>query len=150
MDALDPRPALIEALLEACGTSGSIVSYYKQFETARIEELAEFSPRYREALLALNARMVDPLPVIRDFVYDNGFRGSFSLKAVAPALLGDESSYEGMMVSDGIAAQRAFAEIISDGVSPDRKSELVNASLEYCGKDTLVMVHLVKFLFGQV
>ena len=62
-------------------------------------------------------RIVDPLPVIRDHVYDNAFGGSFSLKAVAPALLGEDHSYEGMQVSNGTAAQRAFDELISDQTS---------------------------------
>lgn len=144
----DPRPALITALLAACGTTGSIIAYYGKFESSRIEELAEFSPTHREALLALIDRIVDPLPVLRDAVYDNAFGGSFSLKKVAPALLGEAQSYADMTVSDGGAAQRAYAEMISAKTSAERKSILRNGLLEYCKKDTLVMVELVNWMLA--
>lgn len=148
-DSSDPRPQLISHLLDACGTEGSIVSYYAQFESARISELAEFSPEQQAPLIKLNARMVDPLPLIREFVYDEQFHGSFSLKDVGPALLGTTFSYQGMLVNDGSAAQRAFEEIINNNTSASRKGELMNASLEYCRKDTLVMVELYKWLMAH-
>ncbi len=142
----DPRPALIDALLAACGDRGSIIAYFGKFESSRIAELAEFSPEHRDALLALIDRIVDPLPVLREAVYDNAFAGSFSLKKVAPALLGAEQSYAGMAVADGGAAQRAFAEMIADKTSAERKQVLRDGLLEYCKKDTLVMVELVRWM----
>lgn len=145
-DKSDPRPILIPKLLEACGMQGSIVAYYGQFETSRISEMAEYSKEHREQLESLAARIVDPLPVIRDFVYDDLFAGSFSLKKVAPAILGEASSYDGMVVDNGTAAQRAFEEIINEKTDPSRRQRLIEASLEYCHKDTLVMVELVKWL----
>jgi hypothetical protein len=148
-DKSDPRPALIPKLIEACGKVGSIVSYYAQFESGRISEMAEFSSAHKNDLEALLERIVDPLPIVRDFIYDNAFHGSFSLKVVAPSLLGEEASYEGMLIGEGMAAQKAFEEIIDPKTSAGRKAELVKASLEYCGKDTLVMVELVKWLHLQ-
>lgn len=145
----DPRPALISALLNACGDHGSIVAYFSQFEIDRIQALAEFSPIHSSALERLIARMVDPLPIIRECVYDIGFSGSFSLKRVAPALLGAEQSYEGMLVGNGQDAQRGYEELISPTISPERKRELKDAMLEYCKKDTYVMIELVKWLFAQ-
>ncbi len=145
----DPRPALIKALLAACGTCGSIVAYYGKFESSRIMELAEFSPADAEALLALTERIVDPLPIFRADVYDNAFAGSFSLKYVAPAILGDEQSYAGMTVANGGEAQRAFEKIIAPTTTPERKRELEVALLDYCRKDTLVMADLVKWLYRQ-
>jgi hypothetical protein len=142
----EPRLNLIENLLNACGTEGSIVSYYAQFEAARISELAEFCPEKKDQLLKLIDRMVDPLPLIRDFIYDELFQGSFSLKNVGPALLGDSFSYDDMIVRDGTAAQRAFEEIINIKTSQVRKNDLIQASLDYCNKDTLIMVELYKWL----
>lgn len=147
-DKLDPRPALIEKLLAACGQHGTIVAYYAQFEIARIKELADFSKSHADQLLALIQRFKDPLPLIRDSIYDNGFQGSFSLKAVAPSLLGQKFSYEGLVVQNGMAAQRAFEEIISDFTTLDRKQILIKAMLEYCKQDTFVMVQLVSFLLS--
>lgn len=146
-DSTDPRPALIQNLIEACSGDGSIVAYYSTFEKQRIEELAEYSTPHQEQLSNLLSRFVDPLPIFRECVYDNGFAGSFSLKTVAPSILGESHSYDGMLVDNGTAAQRAFEEIINPSTPVIRRQELITASLEYCKKDTLVMVELVKWLY---
>lgn len=148
-DASDPRTKLIPLLLEACEGKGSIVAYYSTFEAKRISELAEYSKKHRKELEGLLPRFVDPLPIFREFVYDNAFEGSFSLKAVAPAILGEDQSYDGMLVADGSSAQRAFEEIINPKTESERREQLITASLEYCKKDTLVMVDLVKWLMNQ-
>lgn len=143
----DPRPNLIPALLAACGDDGSIVSYYAAFEKKRIEEMAEFSPAHRSQLLSLLPRFVDPLEIIRAHVYDPAFGGRFSLKAVAPALIGDSMSYKGMNVADGGAAQRAFTEMVS--TSPARREEIRRDLLQYCKQDTLAMVETVNWLLTR-
>lgn len=145
----DPRPTLIPALLKACQSIGSIVAYFGRFESERIQELAAYSPEHSAALLALTERIVDPLPIIRDAVYDNAFNGSFSLKKVAPALLGENHSYKDMDVADGGAAQRAFEKMILPSASLNEKDQLEKALLEYCKKDTQVMVELVKWIYQQ-
>lgn len=146
----DPRPTLIPALLAACGKQGSIVAYFGRFESERIQALADYSPKDQDALMRLVARIVDPLPIIRDAVYDNAFTGSFSLKKVAPALLGASHSYNNMPIANGNDAQRAFEELISLNTSANRKIILTKTMLEYCRKDTIVMVELVKWLYNQV
>lgn len=145
----DPRPTLIPALLAACGTEGSIVAYFGKFETDRIKEMADYSAEHSAALLALTERIVDPLPIFRAAVYDNAFAGSFSLKYVAPAILGAEQSYTGMTVANGGDAQRAFEAIISPKTAPERRLALEKGLLEYCEKDTLVMVDLVRWMMAQ-
>lgn len=145
----DPRLSLITALLDACGTEGSIVAYYSKFEAGQIKALADYSPKHSDALLKLCERLVDPLDIIKESVYDNAFNGSFSLKKVAPALLGQEHSYKDMDVADGGAAQRAFNELIDSNTPSARKKKIKEAMLEYCKKDTLVMVELVKWLKNQ-
>lgn len=158
----DPRPYLIPELISACEKQGSIIAYYAQFELARIKALTDYCDyEYQEnksaslskkwqdlsqSLLQLMPRLVDPLPIIRDHIYDPAFAGSFSLKKVAPALLGSEYSYHHMFVSQGDEAQRAFEEYIFPHTSLERKQLLRDALLEYCKKDTLVMVDLIKWL----
>ena len=142
----DPRPTLVPALLKACGEEGSVVAYYAQFESNCIRDLEEFSPADRERLESLRKRLVDPLPLIREAVYDAQFKSSFSIKSVGPALLGKTFSYESMDVGDGGAAQRAFKALLRPETPPPRKESLKRSLLEYCGKDTFVMVELVKWL----
>ena len=149
-DISDPRPSLIPKLIEDCGAEGVVVAYYARFEKERMMEMATSFPQFKEQLESICSRLVDPLPIIRDFVYDVGFNGSFGLKNVAPALLGKEHGYDGMLVADGGAAQRAFEEIIDPKTNQIRKKELTLGILEYCKKDTLVMVELVRWLFKQV
>ncbi len=146
----DPRPFLIQKLIEDCGAEGVVVAYFSQFEKQRMMEMAESFPKFKEQLESICSRLVDPLPIIRDFVYDVGFNGSFGLKNVAPAILGKEHGYDGMLVADGGGAQRAFEEIIDPKTNEIRKKELTLGILEYCKKDTLVMVELVRWLFKQI
>ncbi len=49
---------------------------------------------------------------------------------------------------DGTAAQRAFEEMINC-TDTKRKEKLRQGMLEFCQKDTLVMVEMVKWLFQQ-
>jgi len=146
--ASDPRPTLIPALLAACGEHGSIVAYYGKFEAERIQALADYSPEHTDALTALINRIVDPLPEIRSHVYDPAFAGSFSLKRVAPALLGEAGRYEGMTIANGGDAQRAFEELIAPATSAAKKEMIKQAMLDYCEKDTFVMVELIRWLQG--
>lgn len=144
----DPRPALIQALIDAIGNQGSVVAYNKGFEGACLSELAKFSPEHSSALIGIRDRLVDPLPVIREAVYDREFRGSFSIKKVAPALLGQSMSYEGMEVADGGAAQLAYARLTSGALSEAERASLKQAMLDYCRRDTIAMVNLVEWLRG--
>jgi len=146
----DPRPALIPALLAACQQQGSVVAYFSKFEAERIQALADFSPTHYDVLMQLIDRLVDPLPIIRDAVYDNAFQGSFSLKNVAPAILGTQYGYDGMQVANGNDAQRAFQALISPSISIQEKTSIKNAMLDYCKKDTEVMLELVKWLYNQI
>ncbi len=145
-DGAHPGEALVRALLQAVGTEGSVVAYSMSYEARCIEDLAKAYPKQAKALRAIVPRLVDPLPIVRAAVYDREFRGSFSIKAVAPAILGQELSYDGLAVPDGTAAQIAFEELISPETPTRRKVELKRGMLEYCKQDTFAMVKLVEWL----
>ena len=149
-DQSDPRRALIESLIKACQGDGAVVAYFAKFEGERLLEMADFSPEHAAELLQIRERLVDPLPLLRESVYDPRFGDSFSIKSVGPALLGDRFDYSQLKVGDGGAAQRAFEELISDKTPPMRKNELKGALLLYCQQDTYVMVELVRWLFNQI
>lgn len=142
----DPRPGLIPALIESCAGEGNLVAYFAKFEKDCLHALAEFSPIHREKLLALAGRLVDPLPLLREYVYDPEFACSFSLKAVAPALLGRQYSYSEMAVNDGSAAQRAFLELVHQ-TDQGRRKDLRGDMLAYCRQDTQALYQLVSWLF---
>jgi hypothetical protein len=143
----DPRPAIAEAVVEACAGAKTIVAYNAGFERRCIEHLAEHVPARREALLDVTRRLVDLLPIVRENVYHPEFRGSFSLKAVAPALV-EGASYGDLEIADGGSAAAALESLLlaAEAIPPRERARLRARLLEYCAQDTLVMVKLVERL----
>ena len=145
MDNGDPRPAFISSLCEALGDRGSIVVYNEQFESQRLWELAGWLPEYTQRIRDIQSRLWDLLPVVRNHVYHPAFGGSFSLKAVLPALV-PEMTYEGMEVPNGQAAGLAWQAMIAGNSSEAERQAKRKALLDYCGQDTLALVRLVEKL----
>lgn len=138
----DPSKAFANALIAACGERGPIFVYNAGFETTRIRELSERFPRLAKPLLALNKRVVDLLPVARDHYYHPSQQGSWSIKAVLPALCPDldYKSLDG--VQNGGMAMDAFVEALASQTSKTRKAEIEQQLLAYCALDTYAMVRL--------
>lgn len=146
LDSGDPRTAFIASLCEALGEdNGSIVVYNEQFESQRLWELAGWLPAYTDRIRRIQSRLWDLLPVVRNHVYHPAFGGSFSLKAVLPALV-PEMTYEGMEVPNGQAAGLAWESMISNRVTDSERRAKQKALLEYCGQDTLALVKLLEAL----
>ena len=138
----DPSRAFAEALIAACGERGPIFVYNAGFETARVRELSERFPRIAEDLLALNERVVDLLPVAREHYYHPSQQGSWSIKAVLPALCPD-LNYDNLDgVQNGGMAMDAFLEALAPETSAARKAEIESQLLAYCALDTYAMVRL--------
>ena len=145
----DPSKPLARALIAACGKRGPVFVYFAGFETARIRELAECYPALAKPLLAINARVVDLLPIARNRYYHHSQQGSWSIKAVLPAAI-PELSYDTLDgVRDGGSAMEAFGEAIQPGTTAARKDELKRQLLNYCRLDTLAMVRLWQFFIGR-
>jgi predicted RecB family nuclease len=145
-DSDDPRTPFISSLCEALGDSdGSIIVYNEQFESQRLWELASWLPAYTDRIRGLRRRLWDLLPVVRKHVYHEAFGGSFSLKAVLPALVPD-MTYEGMEIPDGQAAGLAWEALISGTCSDAERQQKRKALLDYCGQDTLALVRLLESL----
>jgi hypothetical protein len=145
LDGSDPRHAFISSLSEALGQSGSIVVYNEQFESQRLWELAGWVPEHTQRIRDIQRRLWDLLPVVRNHVYHPAFGGSFSLKAVLPALVPD-MTYEGMEVPNGQAAGLAWGQMIGGICSESARQAKRKALLDYCGQDTLAMVKLLAAL----
>jgi hypothetical protein len=145
----DPRKKLIEAMLKSLGKQGSIVAYHKSFETTAIKNLAKFDKSNRDALLALVERFVDPLPIFRAHVYHQEFRGSFSIKNVAPALIGEKMNYDNLEIGDGGTAQSMALKVMFGKIALKEKEKIIKDLLIYCKQDTEAMVEIVKWLMKQ-
>jgi len=145
MDGADPRAAFLSSLCEALGERGSIVVYNQKFEEQRICELAEWLPDYANRVEEIKARLWDLLPAMRNYVYHPAFAGSFSLKAVLPALV-PGLTYEGMEVSNGQAAGLAWRSLIQVGLDDVQREKIKNGLLAYCSQDTLGLHRIVEAL----
>lgn len=145
----DPSRAFAESLIAVCGNSGPVFVYNAGFEGARIKELAERFPEFASALLAIKERLVDLHPITKANYYHPSQHGSWSIKAVLPAVAPD-LSYEALEgVQNGGMAMAAYLEAIHPDTVPALKVDIEQQLLAYCGLDTFAMVRLWQFLAGR-
>jgi hypothetical protein len=85
---------------------------------------------------------------MRNHVYHPAFAGSFSLKAVLPALV-PEMTYEGMAVANGTDAGIAWESLVGGRLSEPEREDARRALLDYCGQDTLALVKLLERLVSK-
>ena len=78
-------------------------------------------------------------------VFLPAFQGSYSMKAVLPALVPD-MTYAGMAVANGDDAQNAYKALLSGKLPPAEAAQLKKDLLCYCGQDTLAMVKVLTCL----
>ena len=142
-DDSDPRPELIERLLESLGNKGSIC-VYSSFERTQIKALAATFPEYAHTLDAIATRLVDLHQIVRGNYYHPGFRGSFSLKFVVPAVA-PHLSYDDLEVADGQMASVWYDRALSSADSGQQRRIFDNLRA-YCARDTLATVELRKAL----
>jgi Domain of unknown function(DUF2779) len=145
----NPDHAFAQALVAVCGTSGPVFVYNAGFEGARIRELAERFPEIAASLMAIKDRLVDLHPITKAHYYHPSQHGSWSIKAVLPAVAPDLSYNALNGVKDGGMAMEAFMEAIHHDTTSARKSEINQQLLAYCGLDTFAMVRLWQFLAGR-
>ena len=140
----DPREAFASSLLGAVAPEGDILVYHT-YEKTITRQLAESLPHYQKALTALSERYVDLLQVVRANYYHPEFHGSFSLKAVLPAIVPD-LSHADLEVREGSVASLYYARMLDPEVEETERASMRQALLAYCERDTLAMVRVVETL----
>ena len=145
----DPSRYFAEALIKVCGKVGPIFVYNAGFEGARISELAKRFGKLSSELLAIKERLVDLHPITKANYYNPSQRGSWSIKAVLPAIAPDLSYAALQGVQNGGMAMEAYLEAIHADTLAERKAEIEEQVLAYCGLDTFAMVRLWQFLAGR-
>ena len=73
--------AMLEALSQALGPSGSVISWHKSYENTRNREMAAQFPEYARFLEDLTERTVDLEDIFKTGYVDIAFRGSTSIKS---------------------------------------------------------------------
>lgn len=145
--ALDPRRDFVETLLDALSGSDDPILVYSDFEKRTLRAMAALFPEQAENLDALVKRLVDLLPVVRNYIYHPAFEGSASIKYVAPALV-PHLSYSNLDgIAEGAGASAAFARMAAGTLGPDESAiELRTQLLKYCELDTLALVEVHRAL----
>jgi hypothetical protein len=143
----DPRPQLAAALVGALDGAATVLAWNASFEKGCLEVLADSSPEHASALREASNKTEDLLPVVRNHLYHPDFRGSFSIKAVVPALL-PQMSYDDLDVSDGQAASFLLEGLLCRpaNLSAQGRHSLRKHLEAYCTHDTAVMAELFNFL----
>lgn len=145
----NPSERLADALVRACGSEGVIFAYNAGFERGVILALAEQFPALAGALRGIAERLVDLLPVAREHFYHPRQKGSWSIKAVLPAIAPDLRYQDLEGVQHGGMAQEAYLEAIRPETEADRRQTLRDQLERYCELDTWAMVRLWQFFTGR-
>ena len=142
----DARPPLAEAMVRAT-TPATRVVMYTPFEKTRIRELQLAVPGLATELAALEAKLIDLHPVVKNCVYHPGFKGSFSLKYILTPLV-PELTYNDLVIVDGMVASVEIARLlfVADKIPKHERDRVRQELLDYCQRDTWAMVKLVERL----
>ena len=111
--------------------------------------MAERFPLLQRPLLAINTRVVDLLPIARRHFYHPSQHGSWSIKAVLPAIASDLRYDQLDGIQDGGMAMNAYLEAIHPATTAARKHEIRRQLLDYCCLDTVALVRLWQSFSGR-
>jgi predicted RecB family nuclease len=145
----DPRREFSETLLGVSEQFPGTILAWSRFEEEVIRDMAELFPDLAERLIALVYRIVDLLQIVRDHVVHPDFQGSYSMKAVAPAVAPD-LSYGDLDIADGGEASAAFYRLVADPTQfPEAREGLRQSLLRYCQRDTLALARVHEWLIQE-
>ena len=142
----DARPKLAAAMVRATAGADRVVTY-TGFEKTRIRELQQAVPDLAAELAALEAKLIDLHPVVKNCVYHPDFLGSFSLKYILTPLV-PELTYDDLVIVDGRVASVEIARLlfVADKIPRHERDRVRRDLLNYCERDTWAMVKLVERL----
>ena len=95
-------------------------------------------------LRAIEARLLDLLPVVRSGFYHPEFRGSFSIKNVI-AVLVPGAGYHDLAIADGRTAAARYLLALGCG-DPQERNQTFEDLRAYCARDTLALARLHEVL----
>lgn len=141
-----PELELLDSLTKHIGKTGSVIVWYKPFETTRNNEMAETYKQYANFLVDINDRVFDLMEIFSKQLFIHpGFMGSSSIKKVLPVIV-PEFSYKGMDIQSGDVAAIRWYDAIAGNVSQNQAEKTFDSLIKYCGLDTLAMVKIYEKL----
>ena len=110
-----------------------------------MNDLITVYPQYENEINKIISRLKDlMIPFQKKWYYTPEMKGSYSIKAVLPALV-PELSYQDLEIKEGGTASTVFAQMVNDEFEGDYEKTR-HALLEYCKLDTLAMVEIYRTL----
>jgi hypothetical protein len=145
----DPRRGCAEEMLRVLRGVPVVFVYNASFERSRIRELAERFPDLADDLSSIAAALVDLLPLVKQHYYHRDMRGSYSLKAVLPAMLGLDPYADLEGIQGGALAQMVCYEALQPETTPVRRQQIAAQLRAYCRLDTWSSVAVAYVLQGK-
>ncbi|CAN5666969.1 DUF2779 domain-containing protein [soil metagenome] len=144
-----PTPELLASLQKNIGDTGSVIVWYKVFETGRNTEMGKAFPEYAEFLDGINNRVFDLMDIFSKQHYvHHDFKGSSSIKYVLPVLV-PEFSYKEMDIQNGLVASIRWYDAVMGNMTADEAKHTFDSLLKYCSLDTLAMVKIYGYLVKE-
>ncbi len=144
-EGTDPRRAVAERLCADIPADGCVLAYNMSFEKKVLQDLADTFPDLADHLLAVKNNIRDLMvPFSKGYYYSEAMKGSWSIKAVLPALFPDdpELDYHALEgIHHGGEASAAFANLAAH--TPEEIADIRKNLLRYCRLDTLAMVKVL-------
>ena len=142
---IDPREGFVKQLIQDCGTVGDILVYNIGFEKGKLNDLIDLYPHYENEISSIIARLKDlMIPFQKKWYYTPAMKGSYSIKAVLPALV-PELSYQDLEISEGGTASNTFYQMVTGEFHGDIEQTRKDL-LEYCKMDTYAMFKILEKL----
>lgn len=142
---IDPRDKFVKQLIEDCGIKGDVLVYNIGFERGKLNDLINLYPQYQPQIQSIIERLKDLMtPFQQRWVYTPQMRGSYSIKAVLPALV-PELSYNDLEIKEGGTASNTFTQMVLGEFTGDIQKTRAGL-LEYCKMDTFAMVKILEKL----
>lgn len=139
----DPQKQFLTTLLDSMPKDACVLTWNKGFEGKVLRALADRFPKYRKRIQVIIENLVDLMAPFRSKqIYNWQFEGSYSIKAVLPALI-PELSYDSLNISDGGTAAESWLKMINTG-NTEEQEQINRDLLEYCHLDTLAMVKILE------
>lgn len=149
----DPRYCLSKKLCNDIPIGATVMAYNAKFETMVIKNLGQLYPNLSLHLSSMVENMMDlMIPFQQRWYYIGKMHGSFSIKAVLPAMCpGDKDlDYHALpVVHNGTETMQRYATL--GDVTDKKKLAYIRAGmLAYCCLDTLAMVKILERLWNIV
>jgi hypothetical protein len=137
----NPQPGFLDALLAVIPEGACVLAWNQVFEVGRLRELAAALAYRSSEVHALMDNVRDLMvPFRKRDLYHWKFNGSYSIKAVLPALV-PELCHKDLAISNGEMASNGWLQMVRSA-DPEEKDRLRRELLEYCHLDTLAMVRI--------